>query len=618
MADIQTLLTKILNAVYGKDVRQSIHDGIKQCYYDGKAGAIDLEARERAAAAESRMDTFTKLDGGSTAGDAELADIRVGFDGKEYETAGAAVREQIRDTHVIEVSTVEPTRDNTQMWLNPNERESWAIPEVFDDVVSFDDTWSSHKTNLEILMGGACKADVGHYFTEPVEFERISGAFYAKDGTIKESEGYEYIKITVSQYDKYLVKAYYGWDAPSALVFNVEGSLIAYYDTNKGMMKRENYSKPYIMPQNAHTLIINGHEEFTANVRKITASSAEDVFAKKGVEYILEVIKGSDHLIETECLTPENIMDNTLIQREFGDFVEYVHAKYKAAKIDVSPREVYLADCNSTYSNLSYVFFDNNGSIVECLEGDGSSKVKYFKDYLVVPDGAVSLGVSTATGTFSLKKITGISSGDSWKHLKWACVGDSLTESNERTTMNYHDYISAKTGIAVVNMGVSGSGFMRKHDSDAAYYQRISEIPLDANVVTIMGSGNDLQYDLGSPTDTSTETLCGCINTTIDNLYAILPMVQLGVITPTPWESCPPNTANDMRAYADALIEICKLRGIPCLDLYRCSGLRPWDETYKTLAYSKDDGNGVHPDETGHKIIASRIKSFLNTLIEYF
>lgn len=46
MADIQTYLDQIKNAQYGKDVRQSIHDGIKQCYEDGKAGAIDLTARE--------------------------------------------------------------------------------------------------------------------------------------------------------------------------------------------------------------------------------------------------------------------------------------------------------------------------------------------------------------------------------------------------------------------------------------------------------------------------------------------------------------------------------------------------------------------------------------------
>lgn len=145
MSAIETYLDKIKSAVYGKDVRQSIHDGIKQCYYDGKAGATDLEARERAAAAEARMDTFTALKSGSTTGDAELTDIRVGFDGTKYDSAGAAVREQIRDTHVIEVSDTEPTRDNTQLWISPDETEEFCIPEIKDYDVNPDDTWSSEK-----------------------------------------------------------------------------------------------------------------------------------------------------------------------------------------------------------------------------------------------------------------------------------------------------------------------------------------------------------------------------------------------------------------------------------------------------------------------------------------
>lgn len=46
---ITDILEKILKAQKGRDMRQAIHDGIKQCYEDGKSGAVDLEAREELA-----------------------------------------------------------------------------------------------------------------------------------------------------------------------------------------------------------------------------------------------------------------------------------------------------------------------------------------------------------------------------------------------------------------------------------------------------------------------------------------------------------------------------------------------------------------------------------------
>lgn len=115
MATIQDYLDLIKNAIYGKDVRQAIHDGIQQCYYDGKAGSTDLEARQRLDSAEgsltslgSRMSTAendidvldSRVDqivapSGEAPSSAEVSDARVGADGTVYTNLGDAVRDQV-------------------------------------------------------------------------------------------------------------------------------------------------------------------------------------------------------------------------------------------------------------------------------------------------------------------------------------------------------------------------------------------------------------------------------------------------------------------------------------------------------------------------------------------
>ena len=101
------------------DVQEEINNKLDEMAEDGSLGRvldpllddfreeIDGEMYEQNArilTLEHRMSEFTNLPEGSTAGDAELADIRVGADGRIYDSAGDAVRGQFLDLYGVVVN----------------------------------------------------------------------------------------------------------------------------------------------------------------------------------------------------------------------------------------------------------------------------------------------------------------------------------------------------------------------------------------------------------------------------------------------------------------------------------------------------------------------------------
>lgn len=282
--------------------------------------------------------------------------------------------------------------------------------------------------------------------------------------------------------------------------------------------------------------------------------------------------------------------------------------------VPIEPHTLYKVKATTHWGKYNYVIADENKNTIVAVQTENIATMQTVDEIIYTPADARYIRISWTTDNVGyIEKVTGVRNVFEWEGIKWAVVGDSLTEHNARATKNYHDYIAEKTGIQVINMGLSGSGYKAREGENLSFYQRILNIDTDVEVVTIFGSGNDLSHELGEPTDTGTTTLCGCINTAIDNLYSILPMVRLGIISPTPWQFSV--TDEPMRKYSAALESICKRRGIPFLDLFNCSGLRPNDETFRELAYSRDNGSGVHPDENGHALIAPRFKAFLETLL---
>ena len=84
---------------YVKEVLSEDAAGNLLALINTKASNADLqkevtERKNEVAVERARIDALTKMEEGSTTGDVELQDIRIGVDGVTYETAGAAVRAQ--------------------------------------------------------------------------------------------------------------------------------------------------------------------------------------------------------------------------------------------------------------------------------------------------------------------------------------------------------------------------------------------------------------------------------------------------------------------------------------------------------------------------------------------
>lgn len=208
------------------------------------------------------------------------------------------------------------------------------------------------------------------------------------------------------------------------------------------------------------------------------------------------------------------------------------------------------------------------------------------------------------------------------KEKIWCVVGDSLTEKSNRAEFAYYDYISKDLNLKVINKGSSGTGYKRPEP----FYTRIANMTETFDVLTIFGSFNDinpsaeLNYPYGTATDTTTDTLGGCMNKAIDNFYTKYPLGKIGLITPTPWAEYYNNSLIDstrMENYVSLILEIGKRRGIPVLDLYHSSGLRPWNSAVIAEYYTENGivDSGVHPSSKGHKFFYPLVREFVKGLI---
>ncbi|HEL1894140.1 TPA: SGNH/GDSL hydrolase family protein [Streptococcus suis] len=181
---IDNHLKVIKEGVFGRDVRQAIHDGIQQAYDDATAnGNANMEVAKARGTAVTLGDRLQTMDGkisqtttditrteariddlianaGNGTVPSELTDMRIGYDGTGFKTAGEAMRTQFLelnndlDTAAENIGLVRPNLLNVEGQNRTNNGITWTFNLDGTVIVNGTATYNEYnKTTITLSAG---------------------------------------------------------------------------------------------------------------------------------------------------------------------------------------------------------------------------------------------------------------------------------------------------------------------------------------------------------------------------------------------------------------------------------------------------------------------------------
>lgn len=207
-------------------------------------------------------------------------------------------------------------------------------------------------------------------------------------------------------------------------------------------------------------------------------------------------------------------------------------------------------------------------------------------------------------------------------------LGDSITEGHGASSKDkcFVSLIEKNTGAICRNYGVGGSRYALQNPlylevrSDWDFCMRLAELDADADIVVVFGGTNDYGHGsapIGTPEDRTNETFYGACHTLYRSLIEKFPEATIVIITPLhrcneddPKGSHKTVDVAPLKTYVDIIRSVAKIYALPLLDLYATSGIQP----NVPIIQQKFMPDGLHPNDEGYKILASKITRFLENL----
>ena len=229
----------------------------------------------------------------------------------------------------------------------------------------------------------------------------------------------------------------------------------------------------------------------------------------------------------------------------------------------------------------------------------------------VLKDIEVSRFLKTAKDTCWYEELEGIT---------MYTMGDSyFGGSTNGKPYVWPNLMAQKYGMTFSNWGIGGSTV-----SDKGYEpmcNRISSMSSgDPQIVLLEGGRNDFNVGcpIGTATDALPNTFYGAVNNCIDQLKAKYPNAL--IIGITCWKVNEVKNGVEQQAFADAMLDACAKKGIPCFDATdeSVTGVHMNEYSFRTK-YCQNSGDVSHLNTAGmilvepafEKFIAEQYRAFL-------
>ena len=215
------------------------------------------------------------------------------------------------------------------------------------------------------------------------------------------------------------------------------------------------------------------------------------------------------------------------------------------------------------------------------------------------------------------------------KGTKINFLGDSITEGHGTSSPEntFCMLIEREYEAICQNYGIGGTRIAKQHTPsdnpifDNDFCSRVADMDADADIVAVFGGTNDFGHGdapLGIMSDRTLDTFYGALHTLYISLLEKYSESPIVVMTPLHrlnednprGDGNKPRDVGNLKTYVDVIREVAEYYSLPVLDLYKESGLQP----KVPIINEKYFADGLHPNDEGHKVIAKKIASFLQTL----